>query len=54
MHYFTDTDHQARIKQLEHTVELLKKQIAEEVSEKYAAYQRIVELKEQLEHKHTV
>lgn len=46
--YTTDLEYQARISQLENLVEMLKRQVAEEVKEKYAAYQRIVELQYQL------
>lgn len=46
--YTTDLEYQVRISQLENLVEMLKRQVAEEVKEKYAAYQRIVELQYQL------
>lgn len=37
------------IKQLEHTVWLMKRQVADETAEKYAAYARIVELRRLLD-----
>ncbi len=38
----------AHIEELNKTVWLMKKQVADETAEKYAAYSRIVELKQQL------
>lgn len=52
--YSTDLEYQAKIDQLEGMIEMLKRQIAQEVSEKYAAYQRIAELQDQIVNKHTV
>ena len=39
----------ALIRELEKTVALMKRQLADETAEKYAAYTRIVELKRQLD-----
>lgn len=39
----------ALIRELEETVALMKRQMADETAEKYAAYARIVELRRQLE-----
>jgi hypothetical protein len=44
----------AEIKMLEQTVWLMKRQLADETSEKYAAYARIVELRRELDNIVTV
>ena len=52
--YSSEFEYRVRIAQLEELVEVLKRQIAEETQEKYTAYQRIAELKQQLTDNNTV
>ena len=52
-HYSSEFEYRVRIAQLEETVEVLKKQIAQETKEKYTAYQRIAELQDQITNKNT-